>query len=60
MHTHLLPQHLIRTMGANLPDKGALLEAQKKAILQRMAQLKRPVPPVGGGEGGDGSKVSES
>ena len=64
-HTHTPhtcpPQHLIRTMSHNLPDKGAQLLVQKKAILERMAKLKRPVPPVGGGEGegGGGPKVSE-
>ncbi len=33
-------------MGKNLPDGGAKLVAQRQQIMERMAQLKRPVPAV--------------
>ena len=37
---------LIHTMSSKLPDGGAQLRAQKQAILNRMAVMKRPVPEV--------------
>lgn len=41
-----LLQMLIHTMSSKLPDGGAQLRAQKQAILNRMAVMKRPVPEV--------------
>ena len=39
-------QTLIHTMSNKLPDGGAQLRAQKQAILNRMAVIKRPIPEI--------------
>ena len=39
-------QMLIHTMSNKLPDGGAQLRAQKQAILNRMAVIKRPIPEI--------------
>ena len=44
--TFRLLQMLIHTMSSKLPDGGAQLRAQKQAILNRMAVMRRPVPEV--------------
>ena len=40
-------QKLIATLSDKLPDGGAQLQAHKKAILERMARLNKPVPQTG-------------
>ena len=45
-YVYMYVQELLNKFGRNLPDGGAQLKRQMEQIAERMAHLKKPVPPA--------------